>query len=65
MFQKVSHAEYGDIDVPGIPFRFSESEGSLRMPAPGLGEHSRLVLEKWLGYPSGDVDALFEKKVVL
>ena len=65
MFQKVSHAEYGDIDVPGIPFRFSESEGSLRMPAPGLGEHSRLVLEKWLGYQPGEVDGLFEKKVVL
>ncbi len=33
-------------------------------PAPGLGEHSRPILEDLLGYESGKVDALVESGVV-
>ncbi|HOT46844.1 MAG TPA: CoA transferase [Spirochaetota bacterium] len=65
MFMKVSHGEFGEIDVPGFPFKFSGAEGSLRMPAPGLGEHSRMVLEEWLGYSAGEVDALYKEKIIL
>lgn len=65
MFMKVSHAQYGPIDIPGFPFKFSESDWSMRMPAPGLGEHSRMILEQRLGYAPGEVDELFRDKVVL
>ena len=60
MFQKVHHEKYGDIDIPGFPFKFSDASGSIRMPAPSLGEHSRFILEQWLGYPSDKVQELFE-----
>jgi len=60
MFQKVHHEKYGDIDIPGFPFKFSDASGSIRMPAPSLGEHSRFILEQWLGYPSDKVKELFE-----
>jgi len=64
MFQKVRHEKYGVIDIPGFPFKFSAATGSIRMPAPGLGEHSRLILEQWLGYTSGEVQKLYEKKII-
>lgn len=65
MFQKISHKQFGDIDIPGFPFKFSETEGSLRMPAPGLGEHSRFILEKWLDYSPDDVDQFYDSKIIL
>ena len=55
MFRRVHHEKYGDIDIPGFPFKFSDASGSIRMPAPGLGEHSRFILEHWLGYTSEEV----------
>jgi CoA:oxalate CoA-transferase len=65
MFQKIGHAQYGQIDIPGFPFKFSGSEQSLRMPAPGLGEHTRMILEQRLGYSSAEADELYKDKVVL
>ncbi len=65
MFQKVRHEKYGDVDIPGFPFKLSESWGSIRMPAPGLGEHSRLILEQWLGYTPDEVQDLCKKGIVL
>ena len=65
MFQRVRHEKYGDIDIPGFPFKFSEAPGSIRMPAPGLGEHTRLVLERWLGYTSDEVQELYKKGIIL
>jgi len=64
MFQRVHHEKYGDIDIPGFPFKFSEAPGIIRMPAPGLGEHSRLILEKWLGYTSDEVQELYKKGII-
>ncbi len=65
MFMKVPHVQYGEIDVPGLPFKFSGAGVSMRMPAPGLGEHSRMILEEWLGYSVNDVDALYADKIIL
>jgi len=65
MFQKVHHEKYGDIDIPGFPFKFSETPGSIRMPAPGLGEHSRFILEEWLGYTPNEVQELYKRGIVL
>ena len=65
MFRQVHHEKYGDIDIPGFPFKFSAAQGSIRMPAPGLGEHSRLVLEQWLGYSAEEVQELYKKKVIV
>jgi crotonobetainyl-CoA:carnitine CoA-transferase CaiB-like acyl-CoA transferase len=65
MYQRVHHEKYGDIDIPGFPFKFSDASGSIRMPAPGLGEHSRFILERWLGYPSDKVQELCDKRVIL
>lgn len=65
MFRRVHHEKYGDIDIPGFPFKFSDASGSIRMPAPGLGEHSRFILEQWLGYTSEEVQELYGKGIIL
>ena len=65
MFQQVHHEKYGDIDIPGFPFKFSAAQGSIRMPAPGLGEHSSLILEQWLGYTAEEVQELHKKKIIV
>ncbi len=65
MFQRVHHEKYGDINIPGFPFKFSDASGNIRMPAPGLGEHSRVILERWLGYTPEEVQELCEKGIIL
>lgn len=65
MFQKVHHQHFGDIDIPGFPYKFSAAKGSIRLPAPSLGEHSRFILEEWLGYTAQEVENMFAAKVVI
>jgi len=65
MFEKVYHEKFGDIDIPGFPFKLSDTSGTIRMPAPGLGEHNKLILEQWLGYTSEEVQKLYKKGTML
>jgi crotonobetainyl-CoA:carnitine CoA-transferase CaiB-like acyl-CoA transferase len=65
MFRRVHHGKYGDIDIPGFPFKFSDASGNIRMPAPGLGEHNKFILEQWLGYKPEEVQKLCGKGVIL
>jgi len=65
MFGRVYHEKYGNIDIPGFPFKFSDTSGTIRMPAPGLGEHNRLILEQWLGYTSDEVQKLYNKGTIV
>ncbi|HQP30139.1 MAG TPA: CoA transferase [Deltaproteobacteria bacterium] len=58
MFARVKHARFGDVDVPGIPYRFTNGAGEIRMPGPDLGEHNDLILRDWLGYSPGEIEAL-------
>ena len=65
MFQAVDHAQFGSIDVPGIPYHFSSTPGKIRHPAPGLGEHNRILLTDWLGYTADEITRLQSAKVIL
>jgi formyl-CoA transferase len=64
MFQTVEHARYGTVDIPGIPYHFSQTPGKIRMPAPGLGEHNQLLLEQWLGYTPDKIAQLKSAKII-
>ncbi|HQH99785.1 MAG TPA: CoA transferase [Deltaproteobacteria bacterium] len=64
MFTKVTHEAFGEIDVPGVPFKFSDTPGSVRRPAPKLGEHNRIILEQRLGLSKDEIDHLYEKGVI-
>jgi crotonobetainyl-CoA:carnitine CoA-transferase CaiB-like acyl-CoA transferase len=65
MFQKIEHPQFGVIDIPGFPFKLSECKQNIRMPAPALGEHTRIILEKKLGYTSQQIDELYRNKVIV
>lgn len=50
---------------PGLPFRLSEENTSVRGPAPALGEHTRHVLSELLGLPDEKIDELERLGLVL
>jgi crotonobetainyl-CoA:carnitine CoA-transferase CaiB-like acyl-CoA transferase len=55
---EMSHPRAGKVRMVGAPVRLSETPGSVRTPAPMLGEHTDLVLRQLLGLDAGEIDAL-------
>jgi crotonobetainyl-CoA:carnitine CoA-transferase CaiB-like acyl-CoA transferase len=53
----------GTAKLPKLPVRSTAFELGLRRPAPGLGEHTREVLEE-LGLSKDDIDALASRRVI-
>ena len=62
-FQSVTHPDTGDYPYAGVSWRLSRTPGRLGGPAPRLGEHTRIVLERFLGMESGEVDDLISRGV--
>jgi crotonobetainyl-CoA:carnitine CoA-transferase CaiB-like acyl-CoA transferase len=60
----LDHPEFGKTAMVGIPVRLSETPGSVRTPAPELGQHTELILTETLGYDWDRVAALREKGVI-
>ena len=58
------HPRFGATQVIGMPFRLSETPGSVRLPAPEFGEHTEQILTELLGYSWEQVAALKEQEVI-
>jgi crotonobetainyl-CoA:carnitine CoA-transferase CaiB-like acyl-CoA transferase len=54
---KVTHSREGEIEIPGVPYRLSESPAGVHRPPPALGEHTDEVLAE-LGYTPDQVAAM-------
>jgi crotonobetainyl-CoA:carnitine CoA-transferase CaiB-like acyl-CoA transferase len=52
------HPRAGRVRMVGAPVRLSETPGSVRTPAPTLGEHTDLVLRDLLGLDAPAIAAL-------
>lgn len=52
MITQIKHSSLGDVQMPAVPVRFSDSSVDVRLPAPQLGEHTDAVLQDLLGYDS-------------
>ena len=62
-FETVHHPEAGTHQMPGMPWRLSRTPGSIRLPAPCLGEHSRRVLMEYLGLTETDLADLEQRGI--
>lgn len=58
------HPTHGATRYVGVPVGFSETPGSVRAPAPELGQHTELILTDLLGYDWDRVAALRESGVI-
>jgi crotonobetainyl-CoA:carnitine CoA-transferase CaiB-like acyl-CoA transferase len=49
LIQEVDHPKAGRIKIVGVPVRFSETPGTIRLAPPLVGEHTDAILDE-LGY---------------
>ena len=60
----LDHPQFGPTPMVGVPVRLSKTPGSVREPAPELGQHTELILTELLGYDWDRVSALRAKGVI-
>jgi len=64
MVVKMKQPFAGEIEIYGSPFRMSETPGRVMGHAPLIGEHSREVLSRTLGYDDAEIDNLFAEGIL-
>jgi len=57
-FVDIDHPVIGKAKIPGIPFKMSETPGSVERPSPLVGEHNELILGKYLGMNREEIEKL-------
>ena len=63
-YVEIDHPHVGAEIVYGVPWRFSDTPGSVRAPAPLLGQHNGYVLQELLGMDQAQVATLASEQVV-
>jgi crotonobetainyl-CoA:carnitine CoA-transferase CaiB-like acyl-CoA transferase len=61
----MDHPRSGKVTMAAAPVRLSRTPGSVRTPAPGLGEHTVETLHELLGMPAAEVERLAKAGVVV
>ena len=62
-FETVPQPAVGDVVMPGLPLRMSDTPGEVRS-APTLGQHTVEVLTGNLGYSTQDIAVLRQREIV-
>jgi crotonobetainyl-CoA:carnitine CoA-transferase CaiB-like acyl-CoA transferase len=57
------HSQAGAVDMVNIPVRLSDTPGSIRSPAPEVGQHTEEVLRE-LGYDDGEIARLRAERTI-
>lgn len=57
-FVDIDHPVIGKAKIPGVPFKMSETPGSVVRPSPLVGEHNELILGKYLGMNREEIEKL-------
>jgi crotonobetainyl-CoA:carnitine CoA-transferase CaiB-like acyl-CoA transferase len=63
-FVEVNHPETGKALYPGLPYKFTETPGGIRRPAPCLGQHNEEVYCREIGLTKQDLAALVRAGVL-
>ncbi len=63
-FAEVEHPRVGAEWVYGMPWLLSDTPGSVRTPAPLLGQHNDYILHELLGVPADELECLRAAEVV-
>jgi crotonobetainyl-CoA:carnitine CoA-transferase CaiB-like acyl-CoA transferase len=58
------HPQFGPTKMLGLPVRLSETPGTIRLPAPELGQHTEEVLLEVLGYDWDRITTLRQKQAI-
>jgi len=61
---ELDHPQHGPTPMVGVPVGLTETPGSVRSPAPELGQHTEDVLLNVLGWEWDQISALREKEVI-
>jgi crotonobetainyl-CoA:carnitine CoA-transferase CaiB-like acyl-CoA transferase len=62
--RRVTDRLFGELDLPGMPLKFSEFPDDLPLQAPFLGEHNEAVLSQYLSYTPEQVHRLESESVL-
>ena len=65
MFVDNTHPVAGTVKMVGPPVRMTETPGSVRTPAPLLGEHTAEVLRDRLGMTVDEITRLHQARVIV
>jgi crotonobetainyl-CoA:carnitine CoA-transferase CaiB-like acyl-CoA transferase len=57
-FEEITHPDTGAHGYAGIPWKMSRTPGRIRMPPPGLGQHTEEILGGVLGLSPEEIDRL-------
>ena len=64
MVEELQSEKFGTIKVPGVLIKLSESPGSIRTPAPELGEHNKEILKNLCGFSDEKIAELKKKGII-
>lgn len=64
MVKTVKHKVAGEVKMPGIAIKLSDTPGDIEAAAPLLGEHSEEILKKYLSMSDSAIKELREKSVI-
>jgi crotonobetainyl-CoA:carnitine CoA-transferase CaiB-like acyl-CoA transferase len=64
MIVESEHPVAGQVKLVGVPVQLSETPGSVREPAPLLGQHTDEVLHEYLGMTDTEIAALRQEGVI-
>jgi crotonobetainyl-CoA:carnitine CoA-transferase CaiB-like acyl-CoA transferase len=64
MVQTITHPVTGDIPLVGPVPKFSDTPATIHKPPPLLGEHTKAVLQEWLGYTDDQIQQLAASEVI-
>ena len=64
MITRIAHQITGEVEVPGVPIKLSETPGSVDAPAPSLGEHTTDVLTGELKMTPDEVEKLKQDGII-